>query len=133
MSSVIDKLAWIYIVDRKLLCARSHGKDSYYLPGGKRESGESDEAALIREVLEELNVDLLPNTITYVGTFSAQAHGKPEGVMVRMTCYTADYTGQLSPTNEIEEAAWLTYADRENTSEVSKIILDWLVNQDLID
>src|SRR5215469_12222463 len=92
---IIDKLAWIYIKKRKILSTRSKGKNAWYIPGGKREQGESDQEALIREVKEELSVDLLTDTITYLGKFKAQAHGKPEGVFVQMTCYTADYQGKL--------------------------------------
>ena len=51
---VIDKLAWLRIENGRVLCTRSRGKDAFFLPGGKRESGESDEAELIREVREEL-------------------------------------------------------------------------------
>ena len=72
----IDKLAWIHIVDRKVLITRSEGKDTYYIPGGKREEGETDQQALIREIKEELSVDLIPEEIEYVETFTAQAHGK---------------------------------------------------------
>lgn len=63
MTNVIDKVAWIYVVDGKVLGARSAGKDTYYFPGGKRESGESDAETLIREVEEELSVQILPETI----------------------------------------------------------------------
>jgi 8-oxo-dGTP diphosphatase len=48
----IDKLAWIHIVDGKILCAISKGKDTCYLPGGKREGNETDHEALIREIKE---------------------------------------------------------------------------------
>lgn len=131
---LIDKLAWIYIKDRKILSTRSKGKDAWYIPGGKREEGESDQAALIREVKEELTVDLLPETIKYLNTFKAQAHGKPEGVFVQMTCYTADYKGGLVPSAEIEEMSWLT-SDTDPTllSPVDKIIFAHLKDHDLID
>lgn len=46
---LIDKLAWIYIKDKKILSTRSKGKDAWYIPGGKRELGESDHEALFRE------------------------------------------------------------------------------------
>ena len=42
----IDKLAWIFVKDRKVLSTRSHGKDTHYITGGKREEGESNEQAL---------------------------------------------------------------------------------------
>lgn len=54
-------------------------------------------------------MDLRPETLTYVGQFEAQA----PGVLVRMTCYQADYDGTLTPTAEIAEIAWLAYNLRD--------------------
>ena len=53
---IIDKLAWIELKDKSILSTKSYGKDKYYIPGGKREIGETDEQALIREINEELSV-----------------------------------------------------------------------------
>jgi hypothetical protein len=47
--------------------------------------------------------------------------------MVRMTCYEADYDGELRPDNEIEEVVWLRYADRERAAPVDQLILDHLM------
>ena len=129
----IDKLAWIYIKDRKILSTRSKGKDTFYFPGGKREVGESDEMALLREINEELKVYLLTDSLPLFGKFEAQAHGHAEGIIVVMTCYSADYKGELTPNAEIEEIAWLTYADKYKSSAVDQIIFDHLINLDLID
>lgn len=131
---LIDKLAWIYIKDRKILSTRSKGKDAWYIPGGKRETGESDTEALLREVKEELSVDLIPETIKHLGNFQAQAHGKPEGVFVHMTCFNADYVGELKPSAEIEEMSWLTSStDPALLSPVDRIIFKYLKEKDLID
>lgn len=131
---LIDKLAWIYIKDRKILSTRSKGKDVWYIPGGKREQGESDQEALLREVREELSVDLLPNTLKYIGTFKAQAHGKPEGTFIQMTCYSGDFVGLLQPAAEVEEITYLTSAvDKNLLSPADVIIFAWLKEQDLID
>jgi len=129
---IIDKLAWIAIDNKMVLSTRSFGKDKFYIPGGKREAGETDEQALLREIKEELNVELDKTTLKAFGIFEAQAHGHAEGVMVKMTCYTAAYTGELSPQSEIEEMAWLTYADMHRISEVDKLIFDYLKANDLI-
>jgi 8-oxo-dGTP pyrophosphatase MutT (NUDIX family) len=102
-SSYIDKLALILVRDRKQLVARTAGKTAFFTPGGKREDGESDAQALVRECKEELNVEIVPETMKPYGVFQAQAFGKPEGTMVRMTCYTADYEGTLTASSEIEE------------------------------
>ena len=129
---MIDKLAWIRIEEGRILAARSRGRDVYFLPGGKREPGESDEEALAREVREELSVTLKRDTLRPLHVFEAQAHGKPEGVFVRMTCFTGDYDGELQPASEIEEIAWLTHADRGRMSLVMQNIVDWLGKQRLM-
>ena len=124
--TTIDKIAWIHLAGGKILGTRSHGKDVYYLPGGKREPGESDVDTLVREIDEELAVTIDRDTAAHLGTFEAQAHGKSAGVTVRMTCYTADHAGTLTASNEIAEVVWLTYADRSRVSPVDQIIFDHL-------
>ena len=128
----IDKLAYIYIKDNKILVTLSKGKDTWYIPGGKREEGETDKQALIREVEEELTVQLVPETIEKYGVFEAQAHGKPEGTVVRMTCYMADYQGELTAAAEIEKLAFFEYSRKIDTSPVDHLIFDDLQKKGLI-
>jgi 8-oxo-dGTP pyrophosphatase MutT (NUDIX family) len=90
--SLIDKIAWIRLEEGKILSTRSRGKDVYYIPGGKRELGETDVQTLVREIREELDVAIGPSSATHAGTFQAQAHG---------------------PSSEVDEFIWLTYADRD--------------------
>ena len=45
---VIDKVAWILVRDGRVLSTRSRGKSVWYIPGGKREAGESDLETLAR-------------------------------------------------------------------------------------
>lgn len=130
---VIDKLAWIEIQNKKILSTRSKGKDVFYIPGGKRELDESDEMALIREIKEELTVDLKKESIKYIGTFEAQAHSHAEGILVKMTCYLADYEGVVMPDSEIEEIAWLDSKDKNRISPVDKIIFNFLKDSNLIE
>jgi 8-oxo-dGTP pyrophosphatase MutT (NUDIX family) len=51
-------------------------KENQILYPWRRESGESDEQTLIREIAEELSVTIIPNTAEYIGTFSAQSDGE---------------------------------------------------------
>ncbi|HEX2059199.1 MAG TPA: NUDIX domain-containing protein [Thermoanaerobaculia bacterium] len=129
---MIDKLAWIRIENGRILCARLRGKTVWFLPGGKREAGESDEDALAREIREELSVTLRRETLEKLGVFEAQAHGQPEGVFVRMTCFAGDYDGAITPAAEIEEIAWLTYDDRDRLSLVARIIVESLRERNLL-
>jgi len=122
----IDKIAFIKIKNGKILSTKSKGKDKYYIPGGKREAGESDAETLIREIREELSVRITPKTIKYIGTFKAQADGHADGIIVKMTCYAAEYTGVLKENNEIAEIRWLNYKDIDIVSIVDKIIFNFL-------
>ena len=122
----IDKIAFIEIQKGKILSTKSKGKTKYYIPGGKRESGENDEQTLIREIAEELSVTIIPNTAEYIGTFSAQSDGEKEGINVIMTCYKAKYSGNLKANSEIEEIKWLNYKDLAIISEVDKKIFSFL-------
>lgn len=128
----IDKIAFIYLKDKKILSTLSKGKDTYYIPGGKREGNETDEETLIRECKEELTIDIKKDTIKYYGTFEAQAHGKAEGIIVKMTCYLADFLGVLEPSSEIEEIRWLEYKDLNIISPVDKLIFKYLYEKNLI-
>lgn len=121
---LIDKVALLYWQDGKILSSRSKGKDTWYLPGGKREGSESDVETLVREIQEELSVLIDPETAVYYGTFEAQAHGKSEGIIVRMTCYTADFSGTPVASQEIEALKWLTYSDMDVVSPVDKLIFE---------
>ncbi|PKH52267.1 DNA mismatch repair protein MutT [Tenacibaculum sp. Bg11-29] len=126
----VDKIAFIEIKDGQILSTRSKGKSKYYIPGGKRELGETDEETLIREILEELDVHIKQDTIKYVGTFKAQSDGEKEGVLVKMTCYKAEYDGALKPKSEIEEIKWLNYKDLNIVSEVDKKIFKFFKEND---
>ena len=130
--TVIVKVAFLYLQDGKILSTRSKGKDKYYIPGGKREAGESDIETLVREVKEELSVDIIESSAKLYGVFEAQAHGKAEGVIVKMTCYTAEFTGELKADSEIAEIVWLTTADMEAVSPVDKLIFADLKQKGLL-
>lgn len=130
---MIDKLAWIYIKDKKILSTLSKGKDKYYIPGGKRENYENDVETLTREIKEELMVELNLDTLKYYGVFKAQAHGKSEGIIVKMSCYFADYVGNLKADSEISEIVWLNYKDIDKVSPVDKLIFKDLYDKGLID
>jgi 8-oxo-dGTP pyrophosphatase MutT (NUDIX family) len=126
---IIDKLAWIHMKDSKVLCVRSKGKALFYIPGGKRNQGESDVTALQREIKEELQVTIDTSTLRFMKVFEAQADGRKPGVLVRMTCYAASFTGVLKPDSEIEEIAWLRYQDKSKVSIVGQHVFDYLKQQ----
>ncbi|MFD0776806.1 NUDIX domain-containing protein, partial [Streptomonospora algeriensis] len=123
---VIDALAWVHVSGRRLLCVRTRGRSLYYLPGGKREPGESDEAAVAREAREEAGVALRPGTLAPFAVVDEAADGYGEGTRVRLACYTAEHTGEPAAAAEIAELAWLTSADRNRCAPAVQRVLDEL-------
>ncbi|MFF5333037.1 NUDIX domain-containing protein [Streptomyces sp. NPDC013181] len=124
MAVLIDTVAWVRIEGGRILCARPRGKDVFYIPGGKREGAESDLDTLVREIREELTVRIAPESVAHVGTYEAGGPGLPGGAVVRMACYTADFTGELRASSEIEDVAWFWYADRDRVPPVDQLLFD---------
>jgi len=129
---LVDTVAWVRLDKGRILCARPHGKDIFYIPGGKREGEETDLQVLLREITEELTVALRPETVRHVGTYQAvQPDGQRDRVTVRMACYTGDYCGTLAASSEIDELAWFCYTDRPRVPRVDQLLFDdlWAAGQ----
>ena len=132
-STVIDVIAWICIRNKQVLCARTRGKDVFYLPGGKREEGESDWDAVRREVQEELNVSLIAETLTEVLVVQEVAHGYTEPTQVTMRCFGAGYRGEIIANSEIEQIAWLSYPEVDRCAPATQRVLEYLYQRQWID
>lgn len=88
----------------RLLLVRKRGTERYMLPGGKREPGEDDRAALARELLEELGVRLAGAEL--IGRFEAPAANEP-GATVRSHAYAVEVEGGVEARAEIEDLLWI--------------------------
>ena len=132
MAKYIDRLAYIYLKNKQVLVVLAKGENVWYTPGGKREKDESDIQALMREAKEELSINLKPETIRLHGVFEAQAFGKPEGTIVRMTCYRADYTGEIVSDSEIEAVDYFSYKQKSQVGFVGQLLFDNLYEKGLI-
>ncbi|XOV79755.1 MAG: NUDIX domain-containing protein [Aestuariibacter sp.] len=130
MSETIDKLGWLLLKDSKLLVVRSKNKSLFYIPGGKRDAGESDSEALIREIKEELCVDLNPETISHAIKVTAPADGKADA-KVQINCYYAAYQGTLTAAAEIAELAFVALEEESICSVATIEIMRWLKNNPL--
>ncbi|RCV54869.1 NUDIX hydrolase [Marinitenerispora sediminis] len=129
---VIDAVAWVHVRDGRLLNVRSAGKDALYLPGGKREPGESDVEALVREVREELSVRLRAETARPFAVVDEDAHGYPAGTRVRLLCYTAEHEGEPVPSREIRELAWVDERDAARCAPAGRRVLEALRERGLL-
>ena len=127
--AVIEALAWVHVREGRLLCVRPEGKDLLYIPGGKREPGESDEEAVARETLEEVSVVLRPGTFHKVTVIDQEAHDQAPGTRVRMLCYGAEHDGKIVPDNEIVEVAWISHDERHECAPAVRELIELLHEQ----
>ena len=91
--------------DGRLLLVRKRGTSAFMQPGGKRDAGESDVAALTREIDEELGCEVVAGSVRPRGLFDAPAANEP-GFRVQAAVYALDVAGAVMPQAEIEEAVW---------------------------
>jgi len=49
-----------------------------------------------------------------------------------MTCYAADYQGELQPAAEIAEINWFSHSQVQKVDSVDQIIFGWLYERELL-
>lgn len=110
----IHKAAGIIIKNRRLLVERSVNKEFFISPGGSTEEGETPKQALVRELKEEFNIQVLEKDLVRFGVFHAEAAGQEDKV-VRMDVFKVNkYSGEPVPSSEVEEIAWVTASNEQN-------------------
>jgi 8-oxo-dGTP pyrophosphatase MutT (NUDIX family) len=113
--------------DFSVLMLKSKGKDLYYLPGGKIDAGESLKQAAIREVNEELGIDLNDDNLSYLFDFKAASIGKGEKPEVLMHCFYADkHIEEVNVKAEIEDYFWCDNAEDQRLAPAAKILMSKL-------
>jgi 8-oxo-dGTP diphosphatase len=90
----------------RVLLVRKRGTQAFMQPGGKRDAGESDVAALAREITEELGCRVMESSAQALGIFDCMAANEP-GFQVRAAVYAVDVEGAINPKAEIDQVVWV--------------------------
>lgn len=104
----------VSIKDDKLLLAYSNNRKAWYLPGGKVDEGEEALQSLRREILEELNIELNPEKITYYCHVTAPAYGLVPEVIMEQDCFLYPLTEKIEPSNEIAAVRYFSRQEYNN-------------------
>ena len=122
---MIDKIGAIVIKDNKMMIVREKDIDIFFIPGGVRESNETDEQVLEREMMEEAGVNI--TNIRFYSKFTAKA-SKGSG-MVTVKSYFCDTVEEPRPAGEIGEIKWVGRNDYKNVNlgNILKIMIPALI------
>ena len=132
---MIDKVGGIVIKDKKVLVVRKKTKENFLefiIPGGKRESGETDLETLQREMQEEFNLKIIKTE--YLGEYRDIAIF--ENIPIAMKVYLCEVEGEINVQNEIKEFCWIDKNYKEKGIKVGsileKFVLPQLIKRELI-
>lgn len=92
------------------LTVRKRGTACFMHPGGKPELGESALEAAVREVREELSLDLDPAELDYLGPVRTAAANEP-GFALEAEVFIATCAVDPQPAAEIEDKRWIDPRD----------------------
>jgi len=111
--NTVEVVAVIMVVDRRVLLVRKVNTARFMLPGGKRDPGEDDVSCCVREIREELNLELQPEKLVSLGVHCEEAANEPDTTVVAAVY---DYVGTLGEpivSAEIAEMKWYFLEDSE--------------------
>jgi 8-oxo-dGTP pyrophosphatase MutT (NUDIX family) len=98
--------AMLVRADGRTLLVRKRHTTIFMQPGGKIDSGETTQSALVRELKEELGISVDIQSLVPLGQFSAPAANEA-GVMVDAALFMVECDQTVQPAAEIEEAIWV--------------------------
>ncbi|WP_176083642.1 NUDIX domain-containing protein [Martelella sp. HB161492] len=104
-------VAMIINAHGEMLTVRKRGSSYFQQPGGKIDNGETPLEALMRELMEELALDLSQAAFRYEGTFREMAANEP-GLIVEAEAFSLFAAPRFRTQAEIEEARWLPVTGR---------------------
>ena len=111
---------------RLLMIQRGHdpGAGLWSIPGGRIEPGETDEQAVVRELLEETNLQVMVGTL--VGRVRREG---PSGTVIDIRDYAATVAaGTLRAGDDAADARWVTAAELarlEVTEGLIEALTEW--------
>lgn len=117
---MFDLNAYAFFLQQgKVLVVREKNRKLFNLPGGGLKKGETIKDGLIRELKEELNLDVMKANLIFAKVFLGPSDRKNR---IKAYCYfIQEIQFIFSPTPNIEETVWI------NSKNASKYNLTWIL------
>ena len=108
--------------DGRILVVRKRGTSKYMLPGGKIEAGESPAQAAVRELHEEVGAELEPNSLVFLGEWTAPAANEPDHT-VHGHIFEHPWIDGLAVRAEIEDLLWLHPVEMSKRDDLAPLLV----------
>ncbi|VTR50292.1 mutator mutT protein [Sphingobacterium thalpophilum] len=109
MNKIVICSAMILSPAGNMLMVRKRSSAYFQLPGGKIAAGESDMAALTRELKEELGLEVEVTALRFIGNHVTQAVNEPDTLVEgHIYAMTLGMETVFRPQAELEEVVWIS-------------------------
>ena len=120
---VLHVVAYAVVENQQLLTVRKKNTHKFMFPGGKFQPGENAEAAIQREVREELSCEIDLSQFRPLGKFVTAAANEANTQLVA-TVFQGGLIGTPVASSEIAELHWLPIIEESYTVELAPLLTD---------
>ncbi|NEP61038.1 MAG: NUDIX domain-containing protein [Symploca sp. SIO2G7] len=121
--SVLYVVAYAVVNQQQLLTVRKKDTQKFMFPGGKFKSGENAEAAIRREIQEELSCNIDCRTFKLLGKFTTAAANEANTQLIA-TVFQGDLMGTPVASSEIAEIKWISIMAKDYAIELAPLVAD---------
>jgi len=115
MNNIYIASAVILNTKKELLLVRKKDSKFFQLPGGKISENETKEKTVIREIKEEINLNITEKQLTFIGDHQTEAVNEKNTIVHGFIFLIAlEKNCTINIANEIVEFAWLNKSNYEN-------------------
>ena len=105
----------------QILLVRKRGTSKFMQPGGKPEPGETPLDTVLREIKEELGLELAPGQLEYHGQWSGDAANEAQTALLAHL-FSLRHSGALEPRAELEEILWIDPAEALQRKDLAPLL-----------
>ncbi|MCC3266605.1 NUDIX domain-containing protein [Arthrobacter sp. zg-Y786] len=121
--------------DGRILLVRKRGTSKFMQPGGKLEPGESYSAAAVREMREELGLQISETDLEVLGDWYGPAANEENTFIdaglfaYTLPVFSGDSANEPAAAAEIEELLWMDPAQALDRDDISPLLRDHILPQ----
>jgi 8-oxo-dGTP diphosphatase len=110
----------------RLLTVRKAGTTKFMHPGGKPEPGESAAEAAVRELREEVGIELAVDDLVLMGVWHGSAANEA-ATDIEATVFTAPGSWSATPAAEIAQLRWMSVDGAAGHDDLAPLLTEYVL------